>query len=200
MGGIRVAKYSVIADVSRTIVDLLRAELVPEPVAQPEQIGACDPHERGGCVVGIHIYDISEAGETRRLTPVVQPDGSRRGPPIPLYLSLMVSVASKAEKEARTLDEQLIMGRVMQVLEDNRRLPEKYMPAALRASGETVAVSAVPMELEEKTKIWTMFTESYKLSVFYKVGPVFLESAVVTRPSARVREVQLGTGQKERTP
>lgn len=194
------AKYSVIADVSRTIVDLLRAELVPEPVAQAEQIGACDPHERGSCVVGVHIYDISEAGETRRLTPVVQPDGSQRNPPIPLYLSLMVSVASKAEKETRTLDEQLIMGRVMQVLEDNRRLPVKYMPSALYAAGETVTVSAVPMELEEKTKIWTMFTESYKLSVFYKVGPVFLESAVVTRPAARVREVQLGAEQKERMP
>lgn len=194
------AKYSVIADVSRTIVDLLRAELVPEPVAQAEQIGACDPHERGSCVVGVHIYDISEAGETRRLTPVVQPDGSQRNPPIPLYLSMMISVASKAEKETRTLDEQLIMGRVMQVLEDNRRLPERCMPAALRSSGETVTISAVPMELEEKTKIWTMFTESYKLSMFYKVGPVFLESAVVTRPSARVREVQLGVEHRERTP
>lgn len=194
------AKYSVIADVSRTVVDLLRAELVPEPVAQPEQIGACDPHERGSCVVGVHIYDISEAGETRQLAPVSQPDGSQRNPPTSLYLSLMVSVASKAEKETRALDEQLIMGRVMQVLEDNRRLPEKYMPAALRASGDTVTISAVPMELEEKTKIWTMFTESYKLSVFYKVGPVFLESAVVTRPSARVREILLDAKQKERTP
>ncbi len=194
------AKYSVIADVSHTIVDLLRRELVPEPVAQAEQIGACDPHERGSCVVGVHIYDISEAGEARQLTPVVQPDGSRRNPPIPLYLSVMISVASKAEKETRALDEQLIMGRVMQALGDNRRLPERYMPPALRASGEAVPVSAVPMELEEKMKIWTMFTESYKLSAFYKVGPVFLESTVVTWPSSRVKEIQVGVERKEGGP
>ena len=111
---------------------------------------------------------------------------------------MMISVASKAEKETRAIDEQMIMGRVIQVLEDNRRLPEKYMPPALRASGETILVSNVPMELEEKTKIWTMFSESYKLSVFYKVGPVQLESAVVTWPASRVREIQLGTEQKER--
>lgn len=192
------AGYSVISDVSRTIVDLLRAELVPEPVAQAEQIGACDPHDRGNCVVGIHIYDISEAGEARILNPVPQPDGSQRNPPIALYLSMMISVSSKAEKETRTLDEQMIMGRVLQVLEDNRRLPQRYMPVSLRQSGEAVQISAVPMELEEKTKIWTMFTESYKLSMFYKVGPVYLESAVVTEPAERVREIRLDTQQKER--
>ena len=54
------------------------------------------------------------------------------------------------------------------------------------------------MELEEKTKIWTMFSESYKLSVFYKIGPVLLESSVVTKPATRVKEIQLGTEQKER--
>ena len=193
------AQYSVISDVSRTIVDLLQAELVPEPVAQAEQIGACDPHERGSCVVGVHIYDISEAGETRQTSPVVQPDGSVRNPPTALYLSMMISVASKAEKETRTLDEQMIMGRIVQVLSDNKRLPEKYMPPALRAAGESIMVSSVPMELEEKTKIWTMFSESYKLSMFYKVGPVLLESATVTIPAARVREVRLGSEQKERS-
>lgn len=192
------AGYSVISDVSRTIVDLLRAELVPEPVAQAEQIGACDPHDRGSYVVGIHIYDITEAGEVRLLNPVPQPDGSQRDPPTPLYLSMMVSVASKAEKETRSLDEQLIMGRVLQVLGDNRRLPQRYMPVSLRQAEEAVQISAVPMELEEKTKIWTMFTESYKLSMFYKVGPVYLESAVVTGPARRVREIRLDTQQKER--
>ena len=194
------AKYSVISDVSRTIVDLLRAELVPEPVAQAEQIGVCDPHDRGSFVVGIHIYDISESGEMRANGPVLQADGSLRNPPVSLNLSLMVSVSSKAEKETRTLDEQMIMGRVIQVLGDNKRLPEKYMPPALRAAGEVIRVSNVPMELEEKTKIWTMFSESYKLSAFYKVGPVLLESAVVTMPAPRVKEIQLGTEQKERKP
>ncbi|MGO5115169.1 DUF4255 domain-containing protein [Candidatus Avoscillospira sp. LCP25S3_F1] len=194
------ATYSVISDVSRTIVELLQAELVPEPVAQREQIGVCDPHDRGNFVVGIHLYDISEAGEMRSNGPVLQPDGSQRNPPVSLNLSMMISVASKAEKETRTLDEQMIMGRVIQVLEDNKRLPEQYMPQALRAAGEVIRVSQVQMELEEKTKIWTMFSESYKLSVFYKVGPVQLESAVVTKPAARVQEIRLGMEQKERRP
>ena len=192
------AQYSVISDVCKTIVDLLQAEMVPEPIAQAEQIGVCDPHERGSCVVGVHIYDISEAGESRQTQPVVQADGSLRSPGTALYLSMMVSVASKAEKETRALDEQMIMGRVIQVLGDNKRLPEKYMPPSLRAAGETILVSGVPMELEEKTKIWTMFSESYKLSMFYKVGPVVLDSAVVSRPAERVREIRLGAEQKER--
>ncbi len=129
--------------------------------------------------------------------PVMRPDGTMTNPPVSLNLSMMISVASKAEKETRTMDEQMIMGRVIQVLEDNKRLPEEYMPPALRAAGEAIRISNVPMQLEEKTKIWTMFNESYKLSVFYKVGPVQLESAVTTMPAPRVREVRLGTRQKE---
>lgn len=191
------AKYSVISDVSRTIVELLQAELVPELVQQREQIGVCDPHDQGNFVVGVHLYDISESGEARGAGPVMRPDGTMTNPPVSLNLSMMISVASKAEKETRTMDEQMIMGRVIQVLEDNKRLPEEYMPPALRAAGEAIRISNVPMQLEEKTKIWTMFNESYKLSVFYKVGPVQLESAVTTMPAPRVREVRLGTRQKE---
>ena len=192
------AQYSVISDVCKTIVDLLQAEMVPEPIAQAEQIGVCDPHERGSCVVGVHIYDISEAGESRQTQPVVQPDGSLRNPGTALYLSMMVSVASKAEKETprfgRTDDHgprDSGAGR--------QQAPAGKVYAALAARrGETILVSGVPMELEEKTKIWTMFSESYKLSMFYKVGPVVLDSAVVSRPAERVREIRLGAEQKER--
>ncbi len=191
------AKYSVISEISRTVVELLKAELVPEPVAQAEQIGACDPHDRGNFVVGVHIYDISEAGEVRQSAPVAQTDGTVRNPPMYLNLSVMISVASKAEKENRTLDEQMIMGRVMQAINDHKRLPQKYMPSALKAAGEPILISHVPMELEEKTKIWTMFSESYKLCVFYKVGPVQLESTVITAPATRVAEIRLGSEQKD---
>ena len=191
-------KYSILSDVIKTLVNLLQAELVPEPVAQPEQIGACDPKERGNCVVGLHVYDISEAGEMRSNAPIPLPDGSLRNPPTALNVSLMISIASKAEKETRALDEQIIMGRIIQVLADNKRLPERYMPQELRASGESIHISQVPMELEEKTKIWTMFSENYHLSVFYKIGPILLESAVVTKPATRVREIQMDTVQKGR--
>ena len=62
--------------------------------------------------------------------------------------------------------------------------PEVYLNAVGNDLGETMG---------------NIISESYKLSMFYKVGPVLLESATVTMPAARVREVRLGTEQKERS-
>ena len=53
-------KYTVIADVGKSIIDLLKDKLVPEPVSKPDTIGICDPKERGSFVVGIHPYNFKE--------------------------------------------------------------------------------------------------------------------------------------------
>ena len=53
------AKYTVIADTCRTVVEMLKDNLVPEPMSKPESIGVCDPKDRGNFVLGIHPYNIA---------------------------------------------------------------------------------------------------------------------------------------------
>lgn len=47
-----------IADVGMSIVKLLRRELVPDTLQNPDAVGLCSPTDRGDYMVGIHLYDI----------------------------------------------------------------------------------------------------------------------------------------------
>ena len=47
------------------------------------------------------------------------------------------------------------------------------------------------IELEEKVKVWSMFSEPYKLSAFYTVGPINVDSTVIRVPSKRVVSVDI---------
>lgn len=179
-------KYTVIADVGKSIVDMLKDQLIPEPVSKPDTIGICDPKERGSFVVGIHPYNFKENTEMRRIDPVVLPDGNLQNPPGSYQIFYMISVASKSEQATKAEDEQRILGKIIQVLRDNPRIPKKYMPETLRLANEDISIEMLNLELEEKVKIWTMFSEPYKLSIFYSVGPLFIDSEVIKAPAKRV--------------
>ena len=58
-------KYTSIAEVGMAIVRLLRKELVPDTLQNPDAIGLCSPTDRGDYMVGIHLYDIRESEELR---------------------------------------------------------------------------------------------------------------------------------------
>ena len=184
------AKYTIISDIGKGLVSLLRDKLVPEPVDKGESIGICDPKERGGYIVGIHPYDIKEDTSGRATENTTLPDGSVQDPPAMIELYYVVSVCSKAEIETKALDEAKIIGKIIQIFKDNPTIPPRYMPNNVGMPIENVPISMLPLNMEEKVKVWTMFGEPYKLSVFYVVGPQrILKSKTLTTniPSAMMR-------------
>ena len=189
------AKYTIISDIGKGLVSLLRDKLVPEPVDKGESIGICDPKERGGYIVGIHPYDIKEdtsGGATENTT---LPDGSVQDPPAMIELYYVVSVCSKAEIETKALDEAKIIGKIIQIFKDNPTIPPRYMPNNVGMPIENVPISMLPLNMEEKVKVWTMFGEPYKLSVFYVVGPIAIDSENIHKAKKKVETVYLGSDQ-----
>ncbi|BED91634.1 MAG: DUF4255 domain-containing protein [Candidatus Improbicoccus pseudotrichonymphae] len=184
------AKYTIISDVSKSIVSILRDKLSPEPIDKPEKIGICDPKDRGNFVLGIHLYDIKEDTSGQNRGPVILPDGRTQDPPAVIELYYMISVCSKAEIEIKSVEESNIMGRVIQVFKDNQVIPSIYMDSSV-GNVENVPINLLSIEMEEKVKIWTMFGESYKLSVFYVVGPINIDSEIIRKPQKRVQKVIL---------
>lgn len=188
-------KYTIFSDVGKTIVDMLKDQIVPEPLDKAENIGVCAPNDRGNFVVGIHPYDLKENKEMGMVSPTVLPNGYIKDAPKSYQLSLFISVASKAEAMVKSLEESRILGRILQVINDNTTLPPKYMPDSLRDSGESISINMVPLDVEEKIKIWSLFNEPYKQSAFFEVGPILLESAKIKVPSTRVKSISLETRQ-----
>ena len=67
------ADFSVVADVSNTLLRLLRRELCPEPVQSPESIRLAAPTDKtGDFQLGIFLYDLRELGEYRTSAPVLR--------------------------------------------------------------------------------------------------------------------------------
>lgn len=191
------AKYTIISDVGRGILELLRDKLVPDVIDKSESIGICDAKERGGYIVGIHPYDIKEDTSNTAKEPKTLPDGSVQDPPAMLELYYAISVSSKAEIESKSLDEARIIGKIIQVFKDNPVIPNRYLPSNPGMPLENVSVTMLPLNMEEKVKIWTMFGESYKLSVFYVIGPVAIDSENIKKPIKRVERVYIDSRQYE---
>lgn len=189
------AKYTIISDIGKGLVSLLRDKLVPEPVDKGESIGICDPKERGGYIVGIHPYDIKEDTSGRATENTTLPDGSVQDPPAMIELYYVVSVCSKAEIETKALDEAKIIGKIIQIFKDNLTIPPRYMPNNVGMPIENVPISMLPLNMEEKVKVWTMFGEPYKLSVFYVVGPIAIDSENIHKAKKKVETVYLGSDQ-----
>ena len=187
------AKYTIISDIGKGLVSLLRDKLVPEPVDKGESIGICDPKERGGYIVGIHPYDIKEDTSGRATENTTLPDGSVQDPPAMIELYYVVSVCSKAEIETKALDEAKIIGKIIQIFKDNPTIPPRYMPNNVGMPIENVPISMLPLNMEEKVKVWTMFGEPYKLSVFYVVGPIAIDSENIHKAKKKVETVYLSS-------
>ena len=188
------AKYTIISDVGQAITNILREKLTPEPIDKAEKIGICEPKDRGEYIVGIHPYDIKEDLTSQKREPIHLPDGREQDPPSMIELYYMISVSSKAQIELKSAEESRIIGKVIQVFKDNQVIPQDYLPDDSKI--EKIPISMIPLEMEEKVKIWTMFGESYKLSVFYLVGPVAIESEVIRKPEKRVETFIIGSSQR----
>lgn len=192
------AKYTIISDIGKGILSLLRDKLVPDVVDKSESIGICDPKERGGYIVGIHPYDIKEDTSGKGAESASLPDGSIQDPPAMIELYYVISVCSKAEPESKAFDEAKIIGKIIQTFKDNPSISSRYMPNNVGMPIENVPISMLPINMEEKVKVWTMFGESYKLSVFYIVGPVAIDSENIHKPKKRVETIHLGSQHYER--
>ncbi len=183
------AGYEVIADVSRTLQELLRKNLTPEPINEEELIGMCSPVEPGNYVLGFDVYDLEEKRDLGAQININLRPGIQKNPPTPLMLYYMFTVYSKAELVNRVLDEQRIIGRVIQVLNDHSMLKGDHLQGNLKGTDTELIIARVNLTMEEKVVIWSLYNQPYQLSVYYSVGPIYLESDITrdTRPVTEFR-------------
>ena len=108
-----------IADVGMSIVKLLRRELVPDTLQNPDAVGLCSPTDRGDYMVGIHLYDIRESEELRVNTMIARGTEELQYPPSYVNLYYMITVTSTGDIKFRSGEEHKILGRIIQILADH---------------------------------------------------------------------------------
>ncbi len=181
-------KYTVIADVGQELVNCLVRELVPELIPDANGIGLRSPAEKGDVSLGIHLYDIRESAEIRESGMVSASLETQNFPPAYLSLYYMITAYSGSDVKFRSLQEQRILGKAMQVLHDNPLIPAHEIGQNL--AGLDLRIQFLDLSMEEKLQIWGSGS-SYQTSLFYRISPVELESSK-TRRVSRVKEIKIG--------
>lgn len=179
-------KYTAIYDVSSKIADVLRSSIVPDIVAKPEDIGLCSPANHGDFVVGIYLYNI-ETSESFRLSGR-QNEGLylQKYPPIVLDLYYMITPYFKTDVKFLAEQEQLVFGKIVQVVNDNPRI--------LTDTTEPVELELTFPLADDKQKIWNA-QDHYRTSVFVRAKAVIIESLRSEKVS-RVTDISIVTDTK----
>jgi len=180
--------FNVVADVGNSMLKVLRDNLCPEIIPQPEMIGLGSPAERGDFRLTLFLYNIIESGEFRHNEAVPINSKTVGYPPLSLDLYYLLTAHSNAEISFRTADEHRIMGKAMQALFDNAILRGPNLMGTLAEKNEEVRVVIDNLPFDLMMKLWTFPNVPYKLSVSYLVGPVYVDS-MRTRSVGRVLEV-----------
>jgi hypothetical protein len=188
-------KYTIIADTGQRLVEILRRELVPGVIQNPNEIGLRSPEERGDVSLGLFLYSVEECEEVRQAgTAIVRNDIRSK---VPVYLSLyyMVTAYSSGDLQYRMTQEEQILGRVIQVFHDHSLIPLEEVDAE-RMSGMDLRISMLRLNADEKSKIWSFPNVGNRLSLFYKVTPVAIDSAVMEKVT-RVTELDINVDYKD---
>lgn len=187
--------YTAVAESGKLLVQLLRNQLVPDAVLNPDHIGLCSPADKGDLELGIHLYDLKESEDFRQQNMTMADTKTQRYPSTYLSLYYMITAYSNGDIKYRSEEEQRILGKVIQALADYPTLGSDQLVSSLPGGGITPVLTMLNLNMEEKLRVWNVPNSAYKTSLFYKLGPLEIESSR-TRKAKRVVDIDVTVAQK----
>jgi hypothetical protein len=189
------SRYLGIYEVGNALVRILQESLGPEIIQNPDAIGLAAPDEKGDLALGLHLYDIRESDEYRATEMQQQEAGRQQYPSAYLNLCYMITSYSKADVKFRAGEDHKVLGRVVQAFHDNAILDPVTLQPVARATEMNLRLHMLNLEVEEKQRLWNFPNTPYRVSLFYKVAPVEVESARM-KTVRRVVDVNLAVEEK----
>jgi len=169
------ADYTVIADVSNTLIRLFQQNLVPDLIPKPELIGLAPPVDSGDLALSLFLYEIQQNGINQAYNMINSSANTLQVPPMALDLHFLMTAHSGASPQQRTIDEHLIMGRAIQVLYDNSLIQGSILQGSLGDNNEEFQI--VMLDQLSVHNLGLLFpNKTYKLSFNFIAGPIYLDS------------------------
>jgi Pvc16 N-terminal domain len=177
--------YSVLRAVTETIGGLLGDRITNsvDPALNGVPIDVRTPREMrasGSFGVSLWLYRVGRDADLLNAPPVRPSLDRMVQRALPLQLNYLLTPLA-----ADPLDEQLLMGRVLQTLSDRTILRGSTLRGVLAGSDTELRLILETLTLEELTRVWYALQESYQLSAAYSVQVVSIDSdeeAALTRP------------------
>ncbi len=162
------ANYLFVSDISQSLIDLLRSNMVPEPIPKESMIDLCSPDD-SNVRLGIFLYSIRENRE------YINQSVSNNQIAFDLYY--LFTAYSSTDENIRMLDEHIILGKVLETLGDTPILTPALLKGSLRSESYNIRIRYESLDTEDMLKIWNFSNTPYKCSVAFKVGPIFVDNS-----------------------
>jgi hypothetical protein len=189
------ADYTAFMEAGESLVELLRAQMSPEPVGSPELISLCSPHESENNQVTVFLFHVEEDTQGAQAGYYQHSKQVERMRPARFQLHFLITANSKAPAHTREADKYRVLGAVVQILKDNPALPKQYLRGSLSETEADLRISVERPNYEQMTKTWNNTAAPYKLSLLCKVAGVEIDSKR-ERARSRVTDVQISLEEK----
>lgn len=169
--------YSVISEVGNSLLRVLRENLCPDPIQNPETILLCSPFEEGDYFLSLHLYDIKENMYFKQVDLINMDYERRQYPPLSLTLYYLLSLKSFSDFKTKATSEQKILGRVLQVIHDNQIINIASTTSTLKENQEPIRIELNNLSFDRKLKFWAYSNTPNRLALYFTASPVFIESS-----------------------
>jgi hypothetical protein len=171
--------YTVIADLGDSLVSLLFSELNADPqigglIDSEDRISLESPADlesNNSVRLSMYLYRILENPYMKNRSPMEGTGGKLRKAPLTLDLFYLLTPLVGTPRE-----QQIVLGKTMQILYDRPILEGPDLSGSLGASGEDIRVILNPVSLEELTRVWQALEIPYRLSVCYTARVIIVDS------------------------
>jgi len=157
-------------------------------IQNPRQINHRSPKEaqNESTQISIFLYNVTELPSMRNLQQTAQ------NPPTLLYLNLRYLITPLTQNAE---NDQIILGKIMQLLSETPILRGSDLQGSLRESGDELKIILDPLTADDLNKLWTMFQMPYKLCISYSVFPVRIDSSskiekpvIIKKPTSQTKK------------
>ena len=189
------ADYTALVEAGNGLVELLRNNLTPEPIANREVIALCSPHEPENNQLTVYLYQVEEDTQGVQSGYYQVDRNTQRKRPSRYNLRFLVTAHSKAPAQLKEADQYRMIGAALQVLKDHPVIDAGYLSGSLAEQGAVINVVLEKTSQDQLLKIWNNTSTNYKLSFVVLLAGVEIDSRK-ERTITRVTDVEIHTEQK----
>lgn len=173
------SSYTALAEVGESLAGVLWQEIQLDPVVNAlidteNKISLKSPADLANDVsvrLSIYLYRVVEDAYTKNQYPAFGNGAQLRKAPLTLDLFYLITPLVGEPR-----DQQIVLGKVMQVLYDRAILEGSDLVGSLATANEPLRAILNPVSLEETARVWQALELSYRLSVCYVVRVAIVDS------------------------
>lgn len=177
--------------VSESLRNLLAAEMT---IAPPVAVTILAPDETGGDRrINMFLYRVVENPAFKNNDWQLKRGEATRIVPPPLSLNLYYLVTPYAQNDPLTGNATAheMLGEAMRVFHEHAVVPPSALVPGLRDAAEQIKIMLNPLNPDELGRIWSTFSQPFRLSVMYEISVIQLALRSERPMSTRVKRTQV---------